>query len=207
MAKKSTLPSAAVSEPQTVSALLPQSHVILKGEEKEQYSRILDQVTRGISPTDIIEGFWVRDVADLQWEVLRLRRLKSSLLQAGTRDGLIKVLRPLAGIGEADDLADGWFRGEQQAKQDVDELLSEAGLSFDVVLAEALAAKLSDVERFDRMIASAENRRNVALRELNRHRDAIAARLTRVSETIEEAEFAEVDRSEDQQAAPDDQQP
>ena len=207
MAKKSSSHPVALNEPRAVSKALPRSHVILRGEEEEQYTRILNQVTRAITPTDILEEFWVCDVADLLWEVLRLRRLKGSLLQAGTRKGLITVLRPLAGIGEAEELADGWFRGEQQAKQEVDQLLNEADLSFDIVLAESFAAKLNEIERMDRMIAGAEARRNSALREIGRHRDAIAARLARVSEAIEEAEFAEVDLTDGQKAPPNGQQP
>ncbi|POR40302.1 hypothetical protein CRT23_24575 [Methylobacterium sp. V23] len=179
----------------------------MKGEDGEQYARILDQVTRSVSPTDIIEEFWVRDVTDLLWEVLRLRRLKGSLLQAATRQGLITVLEPLADYIKARLLADGWFCGDQQAKQETDELLNEAGLSFDVVLAEGLAAKLSDIERIDRMIAGAEARRNAVVREISRHRDAVAARLARASETIEEAEFAEVSSNNHHAAGPHDQQP
>lgn len=178
--------------PLTVSAALPTSHVTLRGEEEEQYSQILDQVTHSISPTNIFEEIWIRDITDNQWEVLRLRRLKDNLLQIGIREGLIKVLGPLTGIGENDYLADGWYSGDKQAKQKVDKLLNDAGLSFDVVLAEGLAAKLDDIERFDQRIVSAESRRNAALRELNRHRDTVAARLHRASAGIEEAEFAEI---------------
>jgi len=42
---------------------------------------------------------------------------------------------------------------------------------------------------------------------MSRRRDAFAARLARVSEAIEEAEFAEVDLDEGHKAAPHDQQP
>jgi hypothetical protein len=189
------------------TAVLPASQVILKGEDEAQYHRILEEVTRSVRPADIIEHFWVRDVTDLLWEALRLRRLKGSLLHAATRQGLTKVLDPLVGFMKVKALADGWFGGKQWAKQEVDQLLKEAGLSFDIVIAEGLAAKLNDIERIDRMIASAEARRNAVLREISRHRDAVAARLARASEAIEEAEFAEVDPSDSQKAGPDGQQP
>ena len=42
------------------------------------------------------------------------------------------------------------------------------------------------------MIANAEARRHVVLREIDRHRAAVAARLRAAAETIEEGEFEEV---------------
>jgi hypothetical protein len=168
---------------------------MLNGEEEEHYRRILDEVTRSVQPADIIEQFWVRDVADLLWEALRLRRLKGSLVQAATHQGLRTVLEPMVHYSEARILADAWFSGQERAKQEVDRLLNQAGLSFDTVTAAGVAARLQAFERIDRMIASAEARRNAVLREISRHRDAVAVRLARASETIEDAEFADVNPS------------
>ena len=194
MTKRSSSNAVELSERRAAPMdLLPPSQVILKGEDEEQYRQLLDEITRSVDPTDIIEQFWVRDVTDLLWEALRLRRLKGSLLHAATRQGLSSVLVTLVGPLNVEALAESWFSGEQSAKQKVDQLLKEAGLSFDIVLAEGLAAKLDHIERIDRMIASAEARRNAVLREISRHRDAVAARLARASQAIEEAEFAEVD--------------
>lgn len=195
--KRSSSHPVELSELRTVATdVLPRSQVILKCEDEEQYRQILDKVTRNVHPADIIEQFWVQDVTDLVWEALRLRRLKGSLLHAASRQGLIKVLEPLGDLIKATVLADGWFGGKQWATQEVDQLLKEAGLSFDIVIAEGLAGKLDHIERIDRMIASAEARRNTTLREISRHRDSAAASLARASEAIEEAEFAEVDPSD-----------
>lgn len=108
---------------------------------------------------------------------------------------------------EARNLADAWFRGDQEAKQEIDQLLNGAGPSFDVVLAEGLAARLNEIERFDRLIANAEARRNAVLREFSRHRDAVAAKLARAGQAIEEAEFAEIDPTDDHNAGSGGQQP
>jgi len=208
VAKKSNSNAVELSEPRALSTnALPPSQVILKGEDEEHYRQILDEVTRSVHPADIIEQFWVRDVTDLLWEALRLRRLKGSLLHAASRDGLMKVLEPLVDFPKVEPLADDWFRGIQRAKQEVDRVLKEAGISFDVVIAEGLATRLDQVERIDRMIASAEARRNAVLREISRHRDAVAARLTRASQTIDEAEFTEIASSASQNVDYNGQQP
>jgi hypothetical protein len=49
------------------------------------------------------------------------------------------------------------------------------------------------------MLASAESRRHIVLREVDRHRAAVAARLQTAAKDIEDAEFSEVS-AEGQQA-------
>jgi hypothetical protein len=51
------------------------------------------------------------------------------------------------------------------------------------------------------MIASAEGRRHVVLREIDRRRSSVAARLRASAEAIEEAEFAEVEAADRPQVA------
>jgi hypothetical protein len=62
-------------------------------------------VTAAVAPADIIEEFWIRDVVDLFWDVLRFRRLKANLLLACALSGLEKILLPILGWSEANDLA------------------------------------------------------------------------------------------------------
>jgi hypothetical protein len=55
--------------------------------------------------------------------------------------------------------------------------------------AHALVLQLDHVERIDRLIASAEARRNGVLREIERHRATLGAELRRVVGEAEDAEF------------------
>jgi hypothetical protein len=70
---------------------------------------------------------------------------------------------------------------------------------MDSVMSQTLSKKMDDVERIDRMLASAEARRHIVLREVDRHRAAVAARLQTAAKDIEDAEFSEVS-AEGQQA-------
>lgn len=63
---------------------------------------------------------------------------------------------------------------------------------MDAVMAQTLAIKLDAIERIDRMIMSAEARRNAVLREMDRHRSALADALRRATENVRDAEFTEV---------------
>jgi hypothetical protein len=40
----------------------------------------------------MLEEIWVRDIVDLVWEALRLRRLKSGLIDGSMHKGLIEIL-------------------------------------------------------------------------------------------------------------------
>ena len=69
--------------------------VLLEGEDEALYEKLLTQGTAAVAPTDVIEEFWVRDVVDLLWEAMRLRRLKASLLRSSAMQGLEEILAPL----------------------------------------------------------------------------------------------------------------
>ncbi|GJD93939.1 hypothetical protein [Methylobacterium iners] len=168
------------------------------GEDAGHYRRITQQIVESVSPTDIIEHFWVRDIADLIWETLRLRRLKGNLLQTASHKALKRVLRDAVGFPAIEQLVKSWSTGDASSLQRVDDLLKGMSLSFDAVYAEALAERVGEIERIDRLIASAESRRNTVLREISRHRDAVALRLARASAAIEDAEFAEVRETDEQ---------
>ena len=103
------------------------------------------------------------------------------------------MLVPLVESGRAYDLAKGWFARKDKAVQEVEQALTRAGLTGEAVTAQTLSVKLDDVERIDRLIMNAEARRNAMLREVERHRDVVAARLRQAAEEIEDADFSEVE--------------
>src|SRR6476661_2357686 len=119
--------------------------VLLEGEHRAEYDRLFARVTAAVRPKDVIEEFWVRDVVDLIWETLRLRRMKSHLLAASAVEGLKKVLEPmLHNYMARDKLAGGWYAGDEASARQVETILKDAGLTMDHVRAQALSAKLDD---------------------------------------------------------------
>ena len=75
-------------------------------------------------------------------------------------------------------------------------MLKKADLTMDDVMAEALAEIIDSFERFDRMLASAEARRNNALREIDRHREALGAAMRRAIDEVQDVEFRDVETGE-----------
>ena len=165
---------------------------VITGEDPDEFLELLDRVREDAKPNGIIEEIFVRDSVDLLWEIRRLRRLKASLLQAAAHKGLEKVLEPLVARFDAETLADNWARRRPSAIAKVDKVLAAAGLNLDAVMAEALALRLDDIERIERMIASQEGRFEAALREIDRHRAVLAEALRGAAKGIEEAEYEEL---------------
>ena len=126
---------------------------LIAGEDTAAYDDLSTRMSRMLTPSDILEQIWVRDVVDLTWEVLRLRRLKAQFLTATAHEGLALV--------------------------QVDAVLAAAGLDADAAMARTFALKIDTVERIERMAAAAHYRRSDVLREIERHRASFATALRR----------------------------
>jgi hypothetical protein len=207
LAGKPDLParSGAARPAQRASQALFGPPALVAGEDAAVYDELLARVRKDVKPADILEEFWVRDVVDLVWEVLRLRRLKAKVLARATPGALAQVLAPhlcpppkvggysySVGASPAEVLAARWAAQDPAAIRNVDGLFATTGLTMDHVMAECLAMQLGAIEQIDRMAMSAEVRRSAALRELERHRAVLGEAMRRVVDDAEEAEFAVV---------------
>ena len=125
---------------------------LIDGEDGTNYDVILERISADVAPVDFVEEIWVRNVVDLVWDSVRLRRLKSQLLQAAAHEGLERLLASIIDWQRADQLSRKWALGDEEAMGEVERLLGRAGLTFDAVMAQTLAARIDDVERIDRMV-------------------------------------------------------
>ena len=170
---------------------------LLEGEDTAAYDELLVRISGAVKPADIFEEIWVRDIVDLVWEALRLRRLKANLMTATAYRGLEQILKPLVGFLEEEKLAKAWAARDQGAIKRVDKLLASAGPTPDAVMAQTLSISLDDIEGVDRMIATAEVRRNAILREVDRHRTTWGQELRRATQQAEEAGFKLIEDQSD----------
>ena len=179
---------------------------LIPGESAAAYHELLRLILMRVRPKqDVLEHLWVRDVVNLEWEVRRLRRLKACQLEGAAYKGLEEVLEPLmpqTGWAAKKDLSKRWARREPEALEEVENRLAQAGIGIDVVMAQTLAVRLDAIERFYRLLASAETRRNAALREIERHRATFAATPRMATQEAEDAEFEEVGAAAAETQAP-----
>ena len=54
--------------------------LLLEGEDGAAYTALNQRIRDAVVPKDIIEDIWVRDVVDLVWETMRLRRFKAKFM-------------------------------------------------------------------------------------------------------------------------------
>jgi hypothetical protein len=97
---------------------------------------------------------------------------------------------------DRDALAKQWAAGDKSARKKVDAILAKAELTIDDLTAKTLASHMDDYEWIDRMSSSVEARRNNALREIDRHREAFGAAVRREIEKVEDAEFRDLESGE-----------
>ena len=164
--------------------------VLIPGEDAIAFDQFAARIGAALKPSNAIEEIYVDDAIFHGWEVRRWRRAKGGLLLASGPAALARVLGRLAVKPLATTLADGWASGDPAAVAKVEALIAYAGLTYDVAVGEAMAAKIDVITGFDHLMAAAEGRFTTALRELERYRTGTAKRVR----DIVDAEFEDVGR-------------
>jgi hypothetical protein len=199
IASSSVAQSAGVDIVQRIIGIAPA--LLLPTEAEADYLGVAERIVALAQPKDPIEEFLTRDVVDLTWEILRSRRLKGGLLRAAVSKGVHRILLTIGygrdqwgpGNDSVDYFAEKWASGNADRRREFEEILKNSGFTMDEVMAEAFAAVIDPFERIDRLLASAEARRNNALREIDRHREALGAAVRRGVDEVQDAEFQDVE--------------
>lgn len=163
--------------------VMPRS--MLRWEEQGDFDALLARISATLRPADMMEEMWTREVADLVWQIFRLRRMKDTLLDEASYRGLAEVLRPrmssvprLEGVEPDKDwasrclstLVQRWAANPHAVAGTVQAALAKAGLRLDAVEAKTFELLIDQMERFDRMTMMIERRRNAIVREIGRYR-------------------------------------
>src|SRR5262249_26779207 len=139
------------------------------------YEQLLAAQVREWGPQDTSEWLYVRDVTDLEWEILRLQHAKLNVLKIALKNALAETFvavlpgsrRALSLKGteayyetcaEAEHLADRYFEGPE-GREKVTTELATYGLDGDAIVAQAYVVTGKDLERLDRMLTTATVRR------------------------------------------------
>lgn len=179
-----------LSDTQKQDLALMGSPPLVWGEDRDAYDQLLASVLHDVNPDGIVELIYVRNFVDLEWEIIRLRRAKSNIVNAGKERAAVPLLDPYQGLHPASeyfDLLDG------VGKDDFSARLEKAGLTPDDVVAQAISNNARTLEHIDLMIMRMEERRNSSLREAFRYRQNLGQRLARAKAPVEDVEFRVID--------------
>lgn len=159
---------------------------LLKGEDVAAYQELADKISEAINPVDAIEELWARDIVDLFWDSLRLRRLRVKLIEGTKSEGLKRLYYRLTDTRPSEKLLSGWLNGDKKAVHDVVTMLKRAGLDEEAITAQVIRDEIQAIEKIDRLILQRDACRNATLRELDRRRDARARRLREIAYDIDQ---------------------
>ena len=167
---------------------------ILEGEDATTYDRIIERVSTAVRPNDFIEEIWVRDLVDVIWTILRLRRIQAAYLNDSVSD---------IAQDDADSEATILARAEAETlkgteKEQMDRLINDEtelsweelvvqnpraneifqelwqkareDLDMDAIQARVVVQKFDTIERIESLISNAERRYDTIIREMDRHR-------------------------------------
>jgi hypothetical protein len=159
---------------------------LLMTESKQDYQALQASLEHEIMPRGFVESMYVADIAALTWEILRLRRCKSGIINNAFDKALQNLLQPhfhFLNNKAANDLARRWFT-DPTAKKEVAELLRKVRLDEFSIEAEAVRLSSSDLELLDRMLSAHESRRNKALRSIENYRVGFAKTVRESSDRV-----------------------
>jgi hypothetical protein len=177
---------------QNVDVLHPMAPLLIN-ESADEFASLRKALKNEIQPEGAIEQIYVDDFATLIWEILRLRRYKTVIINNSRLPALQGILEQLLCRRDfddpddhehaADELARGWF-ANQRAKSQVATLLRKFGLDEAAIEAEAFRLRAEDLERLDRMLTAAEVRRDKALRCIADYRQILSKQLRQAANRI-----------------------
>jgi hypothetical protein len=156
---------------------------LLGTEDPNLYWHMFDRFAEFVEPKNIIEWFWVKDIVDLSWEIARLRRYRALLIEREreSKNAEIDYAREHAGdrklsfIGKLN-------RPQTEALRNAPRLDTEADSASLLIL-----KYLGTYETVDKLLTSAELRRDRILRELDFRRERIAPLLRKKSDELIDA--------------------
>ena len=156
---------------------------ILNTERRDIYESLLLDIANQIRPQKALEWAWVKDLADLIWEIRRYRWQITLILEAASKPALKALLKStevatfsykfIAEREEEEIFADKFF-GSSAEKSEVYARLAKYGLDAESIAAEALLMRVKEIRALEVLIERAELRRGRILREIAFYRETLA---------------------------------
>jgi len=156
---------------------------LLGTEDPNLYWDMFDRFAEFVDPKNIIEWLWVKDIVDLSWEIARLRRYRALLIEREreSKNAEIDFARE-----HADDRDLSWT--DRLKRPHIEALRNAPRLDTEADSARLLISEYLEMyETIDKLLISAELRRDRILRELDFRRERIAPLLRKKCDELIDA--------------------
>ncbi len=148
---------------------------ILGTEQASEYKAMVELMSTKVVPQDEFEEFWINDYVHHCLQIRRWRRAEVAIIEILRKDALRTILASIVEC-DADDRNDvieghvtNWFKGGA-GRQSVLAVLAPYDIDERHVTAQAMALRLPELDKIERMIGDFERRRSAVLRELEDYR-------------------------------------
>ena len=155
---------------------------LLYGENGDDYTSVETTIRAHIKPLDGIEEIWVSELVAVQWDIIRLRRQVTALINASVKSGLARIFESIAPYEKdesltraehAEMLAERWFT-DNEARRKLDALMERFDLDPPAAMqAEALASRLPQIEAIHRIAASFVRQRDALWQQIYARREKL----------------------------------
>lgn len=145
---------------------------MLSFEGRQAYDQLLAQLVLEWRPRNITEWMFVRDIADISWEIFRHRRAIAGVYATSFKEALVSVIKealPCRISYQMEPMAQGLvWKPKDTAK--IKSELAKYGVSPDPIVAKSYSINRETLDRLHRLLALAEARRAASTRNLNEYR-------------------------------------
>jgi hypothetical protein len=158
---------------------------------------IQDALRMEIKPRSYIERLYVTDMAQIIWEMQRLRSFKSRFIRHALQPALKALLEQLL-VGSnhventklkqlAREMSAGWFVNKKY-QAEIEKLFISYNLDETSIEAEAWRLASVDLDRIERMLTLLEHRRDKVLKAIANYRGSLAVQMKQAAKRIIEAD-------------------
>ena len=165
---------------------------LLITESDQEFHRIRQALYQETKPVGIIEEMYVEEIADIIWQILRLKRCKVGVTNLAFHTASAEILDNLMRAGP--DVARDWISQPELAKK-VETGLAAYKLDGSVIIAQAIKNSSYQLELIENLLASLETRRDKALVRIAQYRSDLGAILRKVNHQLIESKVVDLPRS------------
>ncbi len=186
--------------------ILPMAPV-LPTESADDLARLRAEFSATINSHGIVEEIYVLDYIELTWEIIRLRRCKTAILNSAFTSALQELLRELLGhLGHeyvaakevAQNTVQQWPTNKRTRKR-VEQLLKQFQLDNSAIEARAYLKQRNAIDYIDDLLEAAESRRNKVLRFIAEYRQSLVSSLEKTTKSIIDRQVLAIEHISDGQ--------
>ncbi|MZR13383.1 hypothetical protein GQE99_10175 [Maritimibacter sp. DP07] len=166
---------------------------ILPGENAETHETLRQALLSDLAPATPYETLLAEHLIALEWEALRHRRLRDSLLRAEFRvqaegvfaKGIVEAVHDFEQTPESKDLAFDLVASDPERRETALAALAELEISVEEIMARTYTSLAKDLEPHERQIAEIETRRRKLREDFDRLKSANAVLVEDAEEVSE----------------------